>query len=352
MLALLGLTLAAGLFVVVQAAPARAASASTPLAGLPWKPGSTLKLYSRLPKHYDRSTAEAIRQINTAGARIRMRRVHKQAGANIVMRFGPTTGAGGLATLGRMPSGPSTIFIASWWDKFYGKQGPYVAAFLITHEIGHVLGLNHPRKSSKLCTVMLGRFETLCRQPDLVEGTWVCSILQPSDHRALVKRYGGRAKPARRWLCPLPKPKPLKQSVTGVTVEPATDPASKGARVRWSPVRTAGLRMHVERRDVACARSAGQPITTQVLGADANNLVAAATGAAIDPGWVSRPTVVCYSLTLVDPKTKRRSATVKTEVTLLPPTDSSPDEQRPDPEPIPDPEPSPLEDEEPFSSED
>jgi hypothetical protein len=302
---------------LLWAAP-RSSAAGVPTHGHTWRSGSTLKVFSKLPKRYDRSIAAAIRQYNTAGARVRLKRVRRARGANVVMRLARIRPSG-LSTQGKPRGGRSQVKIARGFDVAARGDGPYFAAFLVTHELGHVLGLDHPVRNRRMCTVMNPGFFDVCKRPQQEAGTWVCGLLQRTDLKALARLYGGHARKRGSWYCKLPAstPKPVAREVRDASVEVLPGNVDLAARVHWAP--EAGLRMLVERRDVPCAQAAGADVPVKAMNdSDADNTVDAAAGVAEDPFTVEAPTTVCYSLTLVDPKTDGRSATVHVEAQLAP----------------------------------
>lgn len=294
------------------AAPAGLA-AGPPTAGKTWRSGSTLKVFSKLPKRYDRSIGHAIGELNRSGARIRLKRVSRPKGVQVVLKLASIRESG-LSTQGRPRSGRSTVLIAKRFDRAARGDGPHFAAFLIAHELGHVLGLDHPLNRPRMCSVMNPAFFGVCRRPRQKASEWLCGVVRPIDRKALARLYGGRARGGARWYCKLPGPKPLAMKVEGATVEVVPGDYALAARVRWTPVK--GLRMLIERRDAACANvKPGMPIKT-MENSGADNTVNAGVGVAVDPFATEKPLTVCYSLTLIDRKTGGRSKTVRVEARL------------------------------------
>lgn len=316
------------LALALQLAPDKASAAGVPTRGDTWRSGSVVKVFSALPKRYDVSVKEAVKQYNRSGARIKLRQVKRRGGANILLKLANIP-VPGLSTYGKPASGPSVVRIGRFWDRAARGDGLYFASYLVTHEIGHSLGLDHPPLKRRLCSVMESRFFSVCKRPEQEFGTWVCGLLRQVDKRALVKLYGGRPTKQGPWYCDVQKKEPGTGTIKGLfkwaEAEVVGGDDALAARIRWNPV--PGLRMLIERRDVACAEAtAKMPIKT-MQGSGADNTVDASRGVATDPFPVEQPTTVCYWLTLIDRKTGAKSKTMQVEAQL----ESA--EAEPEPEP-------------------
>ena len=75
-------------------------------------------------------------------------------------------------------------------------QDRYTMALVVTHELGHVLGLDH---EDGVCATMNSRLAVNhpehCLAPP--QGMWVCRLLRADDVRGAVSLYGGTVRPIR-----------------------------------------------------------------------------------------------------------------------------------------------------------
>jgi hypothetical protein len=75
-------------------------------------------------------------------------------------------------------------------------QDRYTMALVLTHELGHVLGLDH---EDGVCATMNSRLTVNhpehCAAPP--QGMWVCRLLRADDVRGAVSLYGGTVRPIR-----------------------------------------------------------------------------------------------------------------------------------------------------------
>ena len=72
----------------------------------------------------------------------------------------------------------------------------YEMALIVTHELGHVLGLDHETAGCATMNPAVGNDHTTkCPAPPA--GTWTCRLLQPDDVRGAVSLYGGTVRPWR-----------------------------------------------------------------------------------------------------------------------------------------------------------
>ena len=76
------------------------------------------------------------------------------------------------------------------------RQDRYTMALVITHELGHVLGLDHEdRTCATMNTYLVDNHPENC--PAAPEGKWVCRLLRADDVRGAVRLYGGSVRPIR-----------------------------------------------------------------------------------------------------------------------------------------------------------
>jgi hypothetical protein len=75
-------------------------------------------------------------------------------------------------------------------------QDRYTMALVLTHELGHVLGLDH---EDGVCATMNSRLAVNHSEhcPAPPQGMWVCRLLRADDVRGAVSLYGGTVRPIR-----------------------------------------------------------------------------------------------------------------------------------------------------------
>jgi hypothetical protein len=78
----------------------------------------------------------------------------------------------------------------------------YTAAQILTHELGHVLGIAHDdRGCATMNSTLLGDHPWKCAPPP--RGEWRCGLVTADDATAAVRLYGGRALAPPREFCPI-----------------------------------------------------------------------------------------------------------------------------------------------------
>lgn len=72
----------------------------------------------------------------------------------------------------------------------------YTMALVVTHELGHVLGLGHEdRVCATMNSSLVENHTEHC--PAAPQGMWVCRLLRSDDVRGAVSLYGGTVRPIR-----------------------------------------------------------------------------------------------------------------------------------------------------------
>lgn len=240
--------------------PAIGAAADVPFTGRAW-PGGKVTYYDATPSSYRFSVRAAVTHWNGVGARVTFVRTTSRRRAALVLRADPRARVPGTATLGHVAGRQSQ----ATFNKDRGiKRDKYATTWLIVHELGHVLGLGHPRSRTQ-CAVMNQRFFQACDFQGVTPQTWVCGLVQPVDLRPLQRRYGRRTAKKQARYCPRganpgAATAPADTTATGLWVDDRTAdgvPFRKAVvDLRWTPIRAgAGTEAIIERLDVACAQA-------------------------------------------------------------------------------------------------
>ncbi len=191
-------------------APAAADAAPTPVGGRAWNV-PVIRLYDTTPRLYREGINIAIREWNAANVGIRFARTTNRRFAHVFV--GTATYPGFVeakATLG-MTRGAwvrlDTALVATEHQRrgnvitnVAGGAVPEEIAMVMTHELGHVLGLEHTRG----CSLMtLPNVRDTCRDHRPPTGRWSCRMIELRDLQAAARRYGGRYRTKAMTYCPL-----------------------------------------------------------------------------------------------------------------------------------------------------
>ena len=204
------------------------------LGGRKW-PGSVITYHAATPA-YAKAIRDAVTAWNTSGADVRFRAT-SAARADLKIRYGLSgrSGAAGLASLGAVARGtPSLVMLdgipveglplALCGRRIEGKRikcfrganmllvkprgrrapGRRVQlnrAVTVTHEFGHVLGLQHNHPA---CSVMSYKRERRCPRGKRWQAR--CRLVERDDVRGAIARYGGRMRPLAKEFCDLDAP--------------------------------------------------------------------------------------------------------------------------------------------------
>lgn len=191
-------------------------------------PGRTIPYYETIPQKWDWSLDRAIEHWNTSGSRIRFVEVPKRR-AQLVIRYGNTNGADGIATLGRQAR--NYVHLATRYkrsNEFDPETRVWVGR-LFAHELGHVLGFDH---TSGRCSLMTPVYDFgLCPPlPTGNPGYYHCRWIDKKLLVRFTRTYGGRPRrPAA--LCLI---EPLPGALREVAFRGGNDHASP-VRVTWAP---------------------------------------------------------------------------------------------------------------------
>ena len=175
----------AAILLAVTFAPAAAAYR---LEGGRW-PTTTITYYNEVPA-YSWSVDTAAFAWNSSGAGVQFLKSSTPRNADVLVgvRWFKVAGEARLQRLGGRIVG-AQIGIRNGQDR-------YTMALVVTHELGHVLGLDH---EDGVCATMNSRLAVNhpehCLAPP--QGMWVCRLLRADDVRGAVSLYGGTVRPIR-----------------------------------------------------------------------------------------------------------------------------------------------------------
>ena len=180
--------LAALLGAALVAAVATPSADSFRLEGGRW-PTTTITYYNEVPA-YSWSVDTAAFAWNSSGARVQFLKTSHARSADVLVgvRWFKIAGEARLQRLGGRIVG-AQIGIRNGQDR-------YTMALVLTHELGHVLGLDH---EDGVCATMNSRLAVNHpeRCPAPPQGMWVCRLLRADDVRGVVSLYGGTVRPWR-----------------------------------------------------------------------------------------------------------------------------------------------------------
>jgi hypothetical protein len=165
--------------------------------GYRW-PTSTIGYYD-LSHGYGWSLQQAALAWDLSGAKVRFVPVARSR-ADVVVGARLDAGNGREAGEARLKVGRGTIVSAV----VYIRDGVdrYTAAQILTHELGHVLGIGHDdRGCATMNSTLLVDHPWKCAAPP--RGMWRCGLVTADDAAAAVHIYGGRAVAPQREFCPV-----------------------------------------------------------------------------------------------------------------------------------------------------
>jgi hypothetical protein len=179
--------LAALLAAALVAAVATPSADSYRLEGGRW-PTTTITYYNEIPA-YSWAVDTAAYAWNTSGARVRLLKTSRRAAKVLIgIRWFKVAGDANVQRVNGRFTG-AQVGIQSGQDR-------YTMALVITHEFGHVLGLDHEdRTCATMNTYLVDNHPEHCPAPP--PGKWVCRLLRADDVRGAVSLYGGSVRPLR-----------------------------------------------------------------------------------------------------------------------------------------------------------
>jgi hypothetical protein len=229
-------TLLAFLFI---ASSAQAFNFISPKFNWPGKP-AVIKYHTNV-KPYAWSIKQAVNAWNKSGVKVKFKKVSSAKKAKLVIRqwkhkepVNSCVGRGdllGVATTqlkytrsGKLKPTKSKVELNNY--KGNPQQCRFVMAQVATHELGHVLGLDHENKN---CAIMSpatmvaqgswppSSMPNTCKAP--AEPAWWCKLLGKDDLRGAQKLYGGQLRLRQPEYCPFLAPPPPLENISAGELE-------------------------------------------------------------------------------------------------------------------------------------
>ena len=151
-------------------------------------PTTTITYYNEVPA-YAWAVDTAAYAWNTSGARVQfLKTSRRNAKVLIGIRWYKVAGDANVQRVNGRFVG-AQVGIRSGQDR-------YSMALVLTHELGHVLGLDHEdRFCATMNSYLVNGHPEHC--PAAPAGSWICRLLRTDDIRGAVSFYGGSVRPIR-----------------------------------------------------------------------------------------------------------------------------------------------------------
>lgn len=217
-------------------------------------PSKTILYYDSTGKAYSKNVAAAAAAWNRSGQRARWKKTSKSR-ARVLIRVNRKIPSAGLATFFGGQRGLIEIQPGMKKMRATKAEGEWVATTIMTHEMGHIMGLDH---ETKRCAVMQPAIGIGCPNP---KNPWEfrCRVLEPDDVRGGVALFGGKVGKVGPEFCDTTKPPPAPTDVRVELVNDYVDPDDdygeprSGVRVSWTnPAGDDVLEIRVLRRVGTC----------------------------------------------------------------------------------------------------
>jgi hypothetical protein len=222
---------------------ARAGKRAFVIGGARW-PGREIRVFDRTPASYRKGVDTAIAEWNARGLRIRFRKVATRRAAQVVIAENRRIDSGGRATVGYISHA------RGWVDMNMPKADWADIAWVVSHELGHVLGLDH----SDGCNVMSYSAYSDCGtfRGELWE--WRCRLQERGDLRGIVRLYGGSFKVRTEPHCLL---SPAAAPISALVAAPGD--RERLATLSWAPAAGAfGYRLSRSEANGPCPKDIHQ----------------------------------------------------------------------------------------------
>jgi hypothetical protein len=231
--------------------------------GYRW-PSRTITYHDATGKEYKKNVAEAAAAWNKSGTKARWKKAPKSR-ARVQIRVNKSIPSAGLATYFGRQRGLIQIQPGMKKLRESKAEGEWVATTIMTHEMGHIMGLDH---ETRKCAVMQPAIGIGCPGP---KDPWQyrCRVLEPDDVRGGVALFGGKVGKVGPEFCDSSSPPPAATDVTAVLVDESfgeEDEAHRaGVRVSWTTPRSGEPQeIRVLRRQGTCPAAPDDKAAKQV----------------------------------------------------------------------------------------
>ncbi|MET0998779.1 MAG: matrixin family metalloprotease [Marmoricola sp.] len=186
----------------------------------------TLHYYETIPSKWDWSLSTAVAKWNGSGGNLKLVPTTTRSKAKVVISYGNTGTAAGMATVGATPG--AWVRLNAKYDKVDSTDAwrRVEVMALFTHELGHVLGFGHTTARCSLMRPVLD-ISACYVPPTSPAGQYRCRVIDPALVVTFVRAYGGTARYPGSWCLVDPLPSQL----SGVTFSGGT---SSAVTVRWA----------------------------------------------------------------------------------------------------------------------
>ena len=179
---------------------------------LHWRGSKTITYFNKSSGIKDQ-VKKAATAWNKSGANVNWKPV-SQSQAKVIIQVTP-----GLPTAGLATTNGTTALIEvqpGVGNGFPQPQGEAIEVTVVTHEMGHVMGLGH---EARKCAAMNASLWANCKAPD-ESWEYRCRSLEPDDVKGGVKAFGGNPRKLKRPYCALGKaPSPVNDFLTAYDSE-------------------------------------------------------------------------------------------------------------------------------------
>jgi hypothetical protein len=254
------LALAAALLATLIFAPSAEAYK---LLGYRW-PSRTITYYDSTGKAYGKNVAAAAAAWNKSGTKARWKKAPRSR-ARVLIRVNKKIPSAGLATYFGGQRGVIDIQPGMKKMRQSKAEGEWVATTIMTHEMGHIMGLDH---ETRKCAVMQPAVGIGCPGP---KDPWQfrCRVLEPDDVKGGVVLFGGKVGKVGPEFCDLSPAPGVPTDVTAVLFEGSggfdEEVPETGVRISWTTPRGGEpQQVRVLRRQDTCPTSTDDKQATEV----------------------------------------------------------------------------------------